>query len=517
MGKKNGVKKGNAPQVVEDDDDFLNQALAEAKAERGNAAEVSKAAEELCDLGLWTEAIAKLSEAIALDPNNGKHFCRRAAARIAAYQGAGRREDALTDAKAAAVLGGATNQESADCHAMLGQLLLAQGQPQAARDAYDKGLKLAPKHAACRQGREEAAVLLEKNSGTKSAPEMGPDDFDAQELHTLPCPEEVLGKGFEVVILKVGMEGKPLKFLVSTTLSMEAAITPNTCGMLGYPIKREVDLQDVMFSGGHLIGDIKGVMVTSFVQAHMAEKALHATLHGVVGLPFLERFDIDIDRLLGEQRFKRPGAMTAQGKKTVQKAFNVQKAPSVELPGGLLGMPVALKSKDGNSAVNVLGIIDTGSMFSVMSWQAAKELGIAHGPEDPVLKGATKVAGATKDGVVKMPLVQVRVHLCEGRGSVTARVGGMSKEEFEATGKGRGWSLGLEHLSSGAAFGMVNVAIGDAIPFEMLKDSSVGDFSGGAIVIGQDVLAQAPRFALSAKDRQVWIDAPSRAVDAAPI
>ena len=62
----------------------------------------------------------------------------------------------------------------------------------------------------------------------------------------------------------------------------------------------------------------------------------------------------------------------------------------------------------------------------------------------------------------------------------------------------------------------MNAAVGDAIQFEMLSDSAVGQFIGGAMLIGQDILAQSPKLTLSAQDRQMWLDPPSRIVDESP-
>mmetsp|Transcript_42655 Transcript_42655/g.132739 ORF Transcript_42655/g.132739 Transcript_42655/m.132739 type:complete len:354 (+) Transcript_42655:550-1611(+) len=335
-------------------------------------------------------------------------------------------------------------------------------------------------------------------------------------LRTLPVPEEVLGKGFEVVLLKVGGQEKPLTFLLSTTLTHEATISPATCGLLGIPIKRMVDLPDVRLEGGHALGTVEGCTVSGFVQAQIAEKALDTHLHGMLGLPFLSRFDLQLDRLRLEQRFKEPG-IAAKADGTPPCSVHLH---GIQLPGCLLGVPVQVRGKRKASVANtvVLGLVDTGSMFSVISWQAAKDLGVADGPDDPVFRNCTKVAGPTKDGVAEMPLVNVKVSICTSPAGVGCRLGGLSKDEL-VEGRGQGWRLDLtgKDCKPCAEFGRVNAAIGDAIQFDMLSDSAVGQFTGGAVLIGQDVLAQAPRLVLSAKDREVWLDPPTRAVDASPL
>uniref|UniRef100_A0A7S1R2B3 Peptidase A2 domain-containing protein n=1 Tax=Alexandrium catenella TaxID=2925 RepID=A0A7S1R2B3_ALECA len=508
-GKAGASKAGGG---AEDDDALLDAALEAVTAECNKAAELSKAGEESMASNDWAQAVKHFTEAIAADPNNGVHHARRSAAHLSA----GHMDDGLADAKVSASLGGTTSAESADCHSQLGHALFAGGQLQAALESYNRGLKLCPEHAGCRQGCEEVAVALERHGGKRPPPSLGPGDIDAQELRTLPAPEEVLGKGFEVVHLMVGTFDKPLTFLLSTTLTVEATISPNTCGMLGMPIKRTVDLTDVRLEGGHALGTLEGCTVSGFVQAQIAEKALHTRLHGILGLPFLSRFDIQFDRLRQEQRFKEPGVVAkAEGKPPCPIHLH-----GTQLPGGLLGVPVQVRGKrKGAAATNVvLGLVDTGSMFSVISWQAAKDLGIAEGPGDAAFGNSTKVAGPTKDGVAEMPLVNVKVSICTSPAGVGCRLGGLTKEEL-AEGRGQGWRLDFagKDCKPCAEFGRINAAIGDAIQFELLRDSAVGEFIGGAVLIGQDVLAQAPKLVLSAKDRQVWLDAPSRVIDASPL
>jgi len=113
--------------------------------------------------------------------------------------------------------------------------------------------------------------------------------------------------------------------------------------------------------------------------------------------------------------------------------------------------------------------------------------------------------------------VNVKVSLCKTPAAVSCRVGAISKEDFEATGRGNGWSLNLKDAKPSMEFGRINAAIGDAMQFEFLSDSAVGSFTGGAMLIGQDVLAQAPGLTLSAKGSEAWLDPPGRLVDASPI
>mmetsp|Transcript_55483 Transcript_55483/g.162984 ORF Transcript_55483/g.162984 Transcript_55483/m.162984 type:complete len:434 (-) Transcript_55483:174-1475(-) len=399
---------------------------------------------------------------------------------------------------------------------MLGFVLTRAGSAQAAVDAYEKGLKADPKSKACQQGKEEAKSILERGAGKKTVV-AGKDDVEAQELLTLPAPDGVLGKGFEVVKLLV--QGQLLTFLLATAVPLECTITPETCKLLGLKIDRTVDLEGVSFESGKAIGTLKECMVHTFVQATVAEKALGAKLHGMLGIPFLKRYDLDLDRVRCEQRFKEAGKAAkafSSGAMSEERVGTVHMT-SINLPGGLFGVPLQVKLKD--KATYVLGVVDSSSMFSVLNWKAAEDLGLPPDAEDPIYDTYTKVAGATVDGVAEMPLVNAKVQICRSSEEIGCRLGAISKEEFDTTGKGGGWTLGLSEVAdirACAEFGRVNAAVGDAIQFEMLSDSAVGQFIGGAMLIGQDILAQSPKLTLSAQDRQMWLDPPSRIVDESP-
>lgn len=492
---------------------MLDAALKEVGAEREKFAALSQAGEECLWRGEWDAAVARFTEAIASDPNNGAHYSRRSEAHLSA----GRCADAIADAKTGTTLGGTTSAATAGCFCQLGFALARDGKTQAAREAYERGLKHDAEHTGCRQGRDEMSVALERGASGVIDVAAGPDDVEAQELHTLPTPEEILGKGFEVVHLKVGECDESLRFLLSSTTIEEAVVLPSTCALLGLQIRRRVTLENMRFEGGAAIGSFEGVSVSNFVQAQLSEKALGVTIHGMLGLPFLVRYDMDLDRVRNTQRFKEAGSVAAaKGKADRNNASGAGlNLSGIELPRGLVGIPVMVRPLR-KQAKPFLGVIDTSSMFSVLSWQAARELGIATAS----LNDAVKVVGASKDGPVEMPLVNVKINLCGTPEGLRLTVdGGLTKEEFEQSGKANGWSIKLDvaELKPNVEFGRVNAAIGDAIQFQCLADSTVGEFNGGVILIGQDILAQARRLTVSARDQRVWIDPPGRLVDTSPI
>jgi len=107
-------------------------------------------------------------------------------------------------------------------------------------------------------------------------------------------------------------------------------------------IQRSVDLEDVRFEGGHSVGTLEGVEVTSFIQATMADKALGTMIHGMLGLPFLSRYDVDLDRIRGEQHLKEAGAASADSEDKGR--IGSMTFPGVTLPGDLIGIPVQIRS-----------------------------------------------------------------------------------------------------------------------------------------------------------------------------
>jgi hypothetical protein len=285
------------------------------------------------------------------------------------------------------------------------------------------------------------------------------------------------------------------------------------------PIARSVDLKDVRFEGGGAIGSMT-CQVTGFTQATIAQQALGVSVHGMVGLPFLNRFDLDLDRSKGEQRLKKAGAIAvaeSASKGEQSRAAGAQALSCLELPNGLLGLPIQVRHKQ--STKPMLGIVDTSSMFSVISWQAAKELGIGDGPDDSKFANATKVVGLTANGTAEMPIVSIKVSIFGSPQGLGCKLGGISKEEFESEGKGNGWSVDVKakDLKNGIECGRVNAAVGDDVRLQLLSDIAVGQFCGGAVLIGQDLLVQLPRLTISAKDKRLWADPPTRIVDCSPV
>jgi len=337
-------------------------------------------------------------------------------------------------------------------------------------------------------------------------------------IETVRLPAGMLGAGFEFVRLQVDGCSQPLTFMLGTsfpanalTSKGDALVNAASSGgenFQGGWLKAQgqaasrIDLKNVKFLGtGASIGDLVGCQVVDTPQAQLAEQ-LGVEVHGILGQPFFEQFDVDIDRYRGRAELYAPGEVASQGFNT-----NVKHIPGIALPFGNLG--VAIKGRIvGGEASNeaMVGLIDSSAAHTVINWEAAKALGFS-GPNDPRCLGAAKVLGAGQNGQAEeMPVVYVKLSVCGAPEGVRSKMHGVSKEKWDAKG-GEGWYF--EDLSGGPGcvdFGAVNVAIGNVLTLAVLDDSKIGPFKGPAVIVGQDLLFQADRIVLNMKDSQMWIE-----------
>jgi len=339
-------------------------------------------------------------------------------------------------------------------------------------------------------------------------------------VETLRVPANMLGAGLEFVQLEVRGAPAPLVFLLGSGFPVNA-VTERGQKMLGIKpaefkggwlseatkAANQVKLEGVRFVGSTAdLGDIEKCEVLDFPQAELAEQ-LGVRVHGVLGMPFFQQYDIDLDRYAQRLQLFAPGDAASQGFYST-----VKHLPGVSLPGGSTGIAVraAPRDPDGDAPPLFLGVLDSGVAHSFVNWEAAKLMGYS-GPQDPALQGATKVLGAGAKGQPEeMPVVLARFTLCGAKEGAIPKIVGLSKAEFDAAGeKGKGWYFDSLGDGSGGCLelGAVNVAIGDVLQLAMLGDSSVGPFTGAAAIIGQDLLFQAQRVVLNSRDRQVWLEA----------
>mmetsp|Transcript_14558 Transcript_14558/g.37666 ORF Transcript_14558/g.37666 Transcript_14558/m.37666 type:complete len:555 (-) Transcript_14558:129-1793(-) len=344
------------------------------------------------------------------------------------------------------------------------------------------------------------------------------DALAATRVEMLRMPSNMLGAGFELVMLETKGGKRPLTFLLGAGFPANA-LTPKGQSILGVTpgeytggwfsksekTAGKVTLEGVKLRGSSVsLGDIEEVEVLEFPQAALAEQ-MGVEVHGILGKPFYEKYDLDVDR------YAQKLSLFSAGEAAKQTFYsNVKRLVGMSLPSGSLGVAVrgiAPATEDGPSKeVYFVGLVDTGAAHTVMNWEAAKLLGY-EGPNDPVFRAATKVVGAgTKGTAEEMPVVQARLALCGVMEGVKPMIKSVSKEQFESTG-GNGWYF--ERLSEGAGLvqlGAVNVAIGDVLGLVALDDSRIGPFTGPAAIIGQDLLFQAKRVIMDVSNKQMWLE-----------
>lgn len=338
-------------------------------------------------------------------------------------------------------------------------------------------------------------------------------------VETLRMPSNMLGAGFELVQVQAKGSNRPLNFLLGSGFPINAltekgrdllGITPDvyTGGWASQATAAasSVEVEDVRFMGsGSSIGTLKDCEVLDFPQATLCEQ-MGIEIHGMLGRPFFEEYDLDLDRYKQKLELYAPGQASSQGFYSTVKFL-----PGMSLPGGNLGIALRGAGIDDEAGekqdMYFVGLVDTGAAHTVINWEAAKLLGY-DGPNDSALQGATRVLGAGPKGVPEeMPVVRVRLSLCGVMEGVKPAMLGVSKEQYESSG-GAGWYF--QRLTEGkngmVELGAVNVAIGDVLGLQVLSDSKVGPFQGAAAIIGQDLLFQNQRVVLNMKDNQMWVE-----------
>lgn len=342
------------------------------------------------------------------------------------------------------------------------------------------------------------------------------------QVHTLRLPANMLGAGYEMVELDFP-GGRRLTFVLASGFPM------NAVNGRGRELLGDVAPQGEGFTGGWMSQAAKAVNnfnaekvrfattnselgtlhleVLEFPQA-LALAQMGIEVHGVLGQPFFAERDYDLDRYGGRASFFAPAQAASQGFYST-----VKHLPGLAMPAGGLGIALtgnyvdSTGQYDDGPEATFVGILDTGSPHTFINWEAAKMMGFT-GPEDPRLFTATKVVGAGATGKAEqMPVTLARFSICGVPDGVKPMIVGMSKEEYDAAGTGKGWYLsGLEGGPNCVKLGAVNVAIGDVLALSALHDSGVGIFQGAAAIVGQDVLFQAQRLVLNQRDQQVWVE-----------
>ncbi|CAK0835735.1 unnamed protein product [Prorocentrum cordatum] len=191
-------------------------------------------------------------------------------------------------------------------------------------------------------------------------------------------------------------------------------------------------------------------------------------------------------RHIAEFQNRKAGAVAVTAQTTCrspQAKVGAVSLPCLALPGNLLGLPVQVRHKQ--KSLPLLGIIDTSSMYSVINWQAARELGIASGPADAKLGNAAKAAAWDAEAeweLLKQAIRTVSDRMAAGRDragvappEVDDKVGLMMRfVQAHAVGLAREAAVGqLAELSGAAAADPTRDHRRDRL-FQMLRRLSPG-------------------------------------------
>lgn len=200
--------------------------------------------------------------------------------------------------------------------------------------------------------------------------------------------------------------------------------------------------------------------VQDFPQEHIDPN--HDPVEGMLGQEVLSQYDVDLDFPAGRVRLYKPGS--------------APKNDLVEIPAivinetGLLGF----RLRTGPNQQPVVAVVDCGSPFSAVNWQAAGFLGLPTNRKDPAyLKSPSIVAVGIDGKPMELPTIKVPFTFAGNAQKIES-----GKLDFETP------------PSSWKPWKPVAVAVGDLPVFPQLLGDGVRPYQGPAALIGLDVLAQ---------------------------
>ena len=237
----------------------------------------------------------------------------------------------------------------------------------------------------------------------------------------LRLPKGSFGRDYIVIPLKIKGMG-PFDFMLDSGLTTEI-ITPHLKNVLqiklsGQTIKglaaggatygKLIELQGASLCSGKFprsksneikLPDLNAV-VADFPMEHI--DPAHDPVEGMLGMEFLDLFDTEFDYPNRKIRFWEPGTLDKRG---------LIKIPaSVINESGLIGMRVLAEGQKVQQPV--IGIIDCGSAFSIINWEAAKIMGLPS-RNDKSYDSSGSILGVGLDGnPQQMPLKEVCISFC---------------------------------------------------------------------------------------------------------
>lgn len=293
----------------------------------------------------------------------------------------------------------------------------------------------------------------------------------------LKLPKGALGREYIVIPFNVQNQG-PFYFMVDSGLTTEM-ITPHLKDLLhiqtGSSTVRGigaggtkkiplVELRDYSL-WGRGVGDARfplpplHAIVTDFPQEHIDPKY---DVEGMVGMEFLQMFDVDFDFPNGRIRFWPPQKADKEGLVSIPAA--------VLNESGLEGIRVISLQQKINQPM--LGIIDSGASFSVVNLAAADLLGLSR---DPKKYKSSFVQGIGIDGKpILMPTASVQFSFT-GNAVKDPTSGAIRFQEPPENFK---------------PWDDITVAVGDLPVFSDLLGDGKNPYNVPTVLIGLDILSQ---------------------------
>lgn len=335
------------------------------------------------------------------------------------------------------------------------------------------------------EGAFGAAVVAGGASKANASP---PSTTKVEPLADLPMvrlklPKGGFGREYVCIKLKVGGQG-PYDFMIDSGLTTEL-ITPHLQESLGIAAGKDriaglaagggtamnsiIDLDGASLCCGKFPNDgstelplpkLRAV-VTDFPQEHI--DPAHDPVEGMLGMELLSLFDVEFDFPNNRIRFWKPGTADKKG---------LVEIPAVVInETGLIGMRVNVPGVQ----QPVLGFLDCGATFSCMNWKAAAQFGFPPERDGSYRKGPSIAAVGIDGRMLTLSTIKQTVTFT---GDVIVD---------PATKRPTGF---VPPPPEWKPWDPVQVAIGDIPAFSSILGDGITPYSGPAVLIGLDVLAQ---------------------------